>query len=141
MAAEREAQPLPLLMRLPVAERSRVEDLSTLLLKGRLGAVSEQRSAGLQAAPQNLVALGELGQFESVPLETPIYRKDLRPVVYVTAEISGRTPAEVIADITADQTDGAIEVSNWQDRTFISSGGTQAWQVPESVDIHWIGRR
>ena len=139
MAAEREAQPLPLLMRLPVAERSRVEDLSTLLLKGRLGAVSEQRSAGLQAAPQNLVALGELGQFESVPLETPIYRKDLRPVVYVTAEISGRTPAEVIADITADQTDGAIEVSNWQDRTFISSGGTQAWQVPESVDIHWIG--
>jgi len=139
MAAEREAQPLPLLLRLPVSARSRVEDLSTLLLKGRLGAVSEQRSAGLQAAPQNLVALGELGQFESMPVETPIYHKDLRPVVYVTAEISGRTPAEVIADITADKTASEVLASDWRARTFLSPGGTKAWTLPDNVEVRWTG--
>jgi multidrug efflux pump subunit AcrB len=139
LSTEREANPLPLVLRLPVSERSREGDLASLLVKGRLGAVTEQRSAGLQATAQNLVAVGELGQFESIPVERPIYRKDLRPVVYVTAEISGRTPAEVIADISADQTGGDVEVSDWHKRTFVSSGGTAAWTVPEGIDISWTG--
>ncbi len=139
LSTEREANPLPLILRLPVSERSREGDLASLLVKGRLGAVTEHRSAGLQATAQNLVAVGELGQFESIPVERPIYRKDLRPVVYVTAEISGRTPAEVIADINADQTEGDVEASDWHNRTFVSSGGTAAWTVPEGIDISWTG--
>ena len=139
VAAERESQPLPITLQLPVSERTRQEDLASLLVKGRLGAVSEQRSAGLQAAPQNLVTIGELGHFESVDFETPIFRKDLRPVVYVTAEISGRTPAEVIADIVADQGSGGVTTKDWQSRTFLSSGGTETWELPPSIDVSWVG--
>ena len=49
-----------------------------------------------------MVSLGELGQFEQGISDKVIFHKDLKPVVYVTADISGRTPAAVIADISSD---------------------------------------
>jgi multidrug efflux pump subunit AcrB len=61
-------------------------------------------------------------------------------VVYVTAEVSGRTPAEVIADIHADQGISVNEAgSAWQNRHFISPGAGDGWSVPEGIEVLWTG--
>jgi len=85
------------------------------------------------------VAIGELGQFEYGFADQPIHHKDLRPVVYVTAEVSGRTPAEVIADVTADLGGQGREATDWRERSFFNSGGNDAWGVPEDISISWTG--
>jgi multidrug efflux pump subunit AcrB len=136
---ERESKPLPITMRVPLPQRGTVEDLKRLQVKGRPGIVQESLSNGLKSAPQPLVAIGELGEFVTLEADSSIYHKDLSPVVYVTAEISGRTPVEVIADVNADQNTTASETSDWHNRTFFSMGAGDAWQVPEDVEISWTG--
>ena len=42
------------------------------------------------------VPLAELGKFEKAPPETSIMHKNLRPVVFVTAESVGRAPGEMV---------------------------------------------
>ncbi|HEY7863814.1 MAG TPA: efflux RND transporter permease subunit, partial [Thermoanaerobaculia bacterium] len=44
-----------------------------------------------------LVMLSELGRFEKEPAETSISHKNLKPVVYVTADLAGRREAPVYA--------------------------------------------
>ncbi len=139
MQLDRETRPLPIELRLPKSERSTHNDLYQLHVKGRPGVVKQNTDSGLTDAPQPLVALGELGQFEALTADKAIHRKDLQPVVYVTAELSGRTPAEVIADIHADQNNEHSEVNNWQGRTYLSPGGGDGWQLPEGVNVKWTG--
>jgi hypothetical protein len=98
----REAAPLPIELRLPATGRASRNDFLRLRVKARPGIVQESTDKGLDQAAQPLVALGELGRFESQWVDRAVHRKDLRPVVYVTADLSGRTPAEVIADVGAD---------------------------------------
>lgn len=136
---ERESKPLPIVMRVPLPQRSSTEDLMRLQVKGRPGIVQESLSNGLKNAPQPLVAVGELGEFVTLAADSAIYHKDLSPVVYVTAEISGRTPVEVIADVNADQNATTSKTSDWRSRTFFSMGAGDGWQVPEDVDISWTG--
>jgi multidrug efflux pump subunit AcrB len=146
-----EAVPLPIMLELPLAERSALSDLEKLQVKGRAGVVKASGPDGLDAVPQPLVALGELGEFRELVADTSIQHKDLKPVVYVTAELSGRTPAEVIADLGADlrrvsateNTQTAQEVTPWQDRHFIGVFMGQApgdsWYLPEDIDLNWGG--
>ncbi|SEL64704.1 Multidrug efflux pump subunit AcrB [Colwellia chukchiensis] len=132
------ATPLPITLQLPIAQRSSISDLQRIAIKGQLGAVQQTTPQGIELAPQALVALGELGHFAQQTNDKAIYHKDLRPVVYVSADISGRTPAEVIADVSADF-NGKIESSNWQERTFLSNGGGQSWTLPEHIKMRWSG--
>ncbi len=146
---EREAKPLPIKLRLPLTERSSMNDLARLQVKGRTGIVSQSSALGLDVAPQVLVALGELGRFERQLADKSIQRKDLKPVVYVMAELSGRTPAEVIADVSGDQGNGEQgksqgKVSDWQTRNFMglltgNSAVGDGWQLPEDINIVWTG--
>jgi multidrug efflux pump subunit AcrB len=135
----RESVPLPIEMRLAPWERTNINDFKRLQVKGRPGIVQLSSSQGLDSAPQPLIAIGELGGFEEGLVDQPIHRKDLRPVVYVTAEVSGRTPAEVIADVSADL--GSQESTNkdWRMRSFIDSGGDDPWHIPEDISISWTG--
>ena len=139
MQLEREAKPLPLELRLPLPERSSIQDLQRLYVKGRAGIVQESNRNGLERAPQPLVALGELGEFQFLPADKSIHHKDLKPVVYVMAELSGRTPAEVVSDVGGDM--GAPEgtASDWHTRTFLSSGAGDGWQFPENIAVVWNG--
>tara|TARA_R110000823_G_scaffold119998_8_gene244337 strand:+ start:1222 stop:4527 length:3306 start_codon:yes stop_codon:yes gene_type:complete len=139
MHQPREAKPLPMELRLPLAERSSLHDLQRLQVRGRAGITKQGSPSGLEIAPQPLVALGELGEFQVLPADKTIHRKDLQRIVYVTAEISGRTPAEVIADVNADL--GAAEgpASDWQGRSFFASGGGDGWQLPEGVALRFTG--
>ncbi|TDG15301.1 efflux RND transporter permease subunit [Seongchinamella unica] len=136
---EREARPLPIELRLEPRDRLSDHDFQRLLVKGRQGVAKSNTAQGLEVAPQPLVALGELGRFEHGSADTMIHRKDLRPVVYVMAELNGRTPAEIIADIHADMGQPAGEGDDWQGRTFLSSGAGDGWSLPEGTDVQWTG--
>jgi len=156
MHFEDEASPLAIKLRLAIKQRETLNDLKRLTIKGQAGIVQNSTPQGIDIAPQSLVSLGELGKFIPQISEKAIYHKDLRPVVYVTADISGRTPAAVIADISADMSaDTGMNTStaksnaqtnsngtngnDWQSRTFLNSGGNQNWQLPQNIDLSWSG--
>lgn len=145
MQAPRETQPLPIELRLAAPERAALSDFNRLRIKGRAGIAQESTPQGLDTAARPLVSLGELGRFEEQWADQAIHRKDLRPVVYVTAEISGRTPAEVIADVNADLADSGgeaaavNEASDWRKRNFLAPGGGDAWSLPEGTQVSWTG--
>jgi multidrug efflux pump subunit AcrB len=139
----RETRPLPIELRLAANERTSTSDFMRLRVKGRPGIVQESSPQGLDSAARPLVSIGELGSFEPQLADKAIHRKDLRPVVYVTAEISGRTPAEVIADVQADlgpdQPRSDTPVTDWESRQFIVPGGGDGWQLPDGVEVLWTG--
>jgi multidrug efflux pump subunit AcrB len=72
---------LPILVRLPRAERSDLELLKQVPVQGMDGA---------------MIPLGELGSFEEERYERTLFRKNLDRVVYVQAEMAGRGPAYAI---------------------------------------------
>ena len=137
-----EAAPLPIELRLPATERASLNDFLRLRVKARPGIVQENTDKGLDQAAQPLVSLGELGRFESQWVDRAVHRKDLRPVVYVTADLSGRTPAEVIADVGADlgaEPNDKQESHPWQERSYLSPGGGDAWSLPPGIHLSWSG--
>jgi multidrug efflux pump subunit AcrB len=73
---------IPLVVTLPAQRRN---DLAAL------GALSVSGAGGRR------VLLSEIGRFEREPEETSIYHKNLKPVVYVTADVAGRREAPVYA--------------------------------------------
>jgi multidrug efflux pump subunit AcrB len=138
----RESAPLPIELRLPRNERASTTGFLRIHVKARPGIVQESSAKGLDSAAQPLVALGELGAFESGWTDQAVYRKDLRPVVYVSAEVSGRTPAEVIMDVGADQDavpGGDETLRPWQSRTYVNPGGGDAWSLPQGTELTWSG--
>ncbi len=120
----RDVQPVALTLQLPKQDRSSLQDLSMLTVKGAGG---------------NRVPLPELGQFVEIAADQPIFHKDLRPVVYVTAELEGRTPAELIADVNADLTAEVGDAPPWEARSFLASGGGIPWRLPDDVSLSWSG--
>ncbi|PKG86453.1 AcrB/AcrD/AcrF family protein [Colwellia sp. 75C3] len=146
---DNEASPLAINIKLPLEQRQSLSDLKRLSLRGQAGIIQTSTPQGIDMAPQPLVSLGELGEFIKNTRDKPIFHKDLRPVVYVTADISGRTPAEVIADINSDlvphQTDtnsDNIEHTaqrDWQDRSFLTNGGGSSWQLPKDIELSFSG--
>jgi multidrug efflux pump subunit AcrB len=147
---EREARPIPLSLEFAEADKNSIEDLSRIQVRGRQGVVKQSSRYGLEAAPMPLVSLGEIGEFKEFEADRAIHHKDLKPVVYVMAELSGRTPAEVIADVSGDLqfgggviSDSQSEVSDWQSRTFMSlftgESAGQTWSLPENIQLEWGG--
>lgn len=141
---EREAAPLPIELRLSPEQRLSIHDLERLHVKGLPNVIKTSNATGIDAAPQPLVALGELGYFEAGKVDHVIYHKDLKPVVYVMAELSGRTPAELIADVHADliESDEALpdnDISHWENRNYVFNGAGDYWQLPEGISIKWRG--
>ncbi len=139
---ENEAEPLAIKLLLAQAQREDLSDLKHIAVKGREGIIQQTTAQGIEMAPQPLVPLGELGKFASLKQEKAIFHKDLKPVVYVTADISGRTPAEVIADISSDLKSETIAQENpedYQARSFINSGGGLYWQLPENIKLTFSG--
>ena len=61
--------------------------------------------AGLPIRSQSgaLIPLGELAQLTHKTNQTPIYHKNMEPVVYVLGEIAGRAPGEAVLDMMARQ--------------------------------------
>ena len=77
-----EKEDVPITLRLPRAERSSVEDLKQIKVKGASG---------------NMVPLGELVHVDEQIADKSIYHKNLMPVVYVTADVAGKVESPVYA--------------------------------------------
>ncbi|MFC1757468.1 efflux RND transporter permease subunit [Planctomycetota bacterium] len=131
----KEIDPLYVELRLPLAQRSAIDDLEELYIQGETG---------------QTVQLGALGHFEKRAEDKTIYHKNLERVVYVFGEVAGRSPAEAIIDMQLDRTTGAVvtqrepssEVSDArsaQGRTWLSAGGGDPWTAPEDYTIVWSG--
>jgi multidrug efflux pump subunit AcrB len=135
-----EANPLPIILRLPLDRRSTLEEFSSLQVKGRAGITKIRNEQGVTDAPQPLVPLGELGEFETSEVETSIYHKDLRRVAYVYAEIAGRPPVDVILDVNADlNNEQANEFRPLNTRTHLSPGSGLQWQLNKNITTVWNG--
>ncbi len=76
-----EVNPMPIWVQLPLAMRDDPRSLNRLYITGSQG----------QSIPLN-----EIGSWEHHTEDQTIYRKNLKPVVYVFAEMAGRAPGEAI---------------------------------------------
>ncbi|PKL96752.1 MAG: hypothetical protein CVV17_13240, partial [Gammaproteobacteria bacterium HGW-Gammaproteobacteria-7] len=72
-------------LELPRAERARVESILNLQLRSGLNLVGP------------LVPLRELVTVSEAPIDQPIYRKNLKPVIYVTGDVAGAAESPAYA--------------------------------------------
>lgn len=77
-----EKEDVPIVLRLPRAQRSSLDDLKQLKVSGERG---------------HLVPLGELVRVEQQIADKSIYHKNLMPVVYVTGDVAGQEESPVYA--------------------------------------------
>ncbi|MBE7559634.1 efflux RND transporter permease subunit [bacterium] len=128
-----EVNPLDIVLRLPLSERSSLEDLRSLYLKGQNGP---------------MVQLGALGEFRESVQDQTIYHKNLERVVYVFAEMAGRAPAEAVVDAMADLVahgaslpaplvKGGLRALS--ERTYYRNGGGDGWSMPPGTRAVWNG--
>jgi multidrug efflux pump subunit AcrB len=128
--APAERNGLPIVLRLPEAQRSSLEDLNRLYV----------RAAGGRGVP-----LAELGKWRRSESEQTVYHKNLRPVQYVFADVAGRAPAEAVLDIEADRVapkapqPSGPSARPAADRTFLSNGAGLPWSVDEGIEITFSG--
>lgn len=116
---------MPIKLQLSYSERNQFAQLLALQLRGDRDIAKNASKFGLSSAPRPLVALSELGEFTQLNVAQTIMRKDQREVIYVMAELNGRTPAAIIADVTADlniSTDDFVKTP-WLARHFFNNGG------------------
>ena len=76
---------IDIVLQLPVSQRARIDSLLNISLRSTTTA---------QGA---LVPLRELVSVTEQPVEQPIYRKNLKPVIYVTADVAGEVESPVYA--------------------------------------------
>ncbi|MDH3329703.1 MAG: efflux RND transporter permease subunit, partial [Desulfobulbaceae bacterium] len=81
----RDKEEINMILELPKAKRARVEGVLNISI----------RSSMNPSAP--LVPLRELVHISDVPVEQPIYRKNLKPVIYVTGDVAGAVESPVYA--------------------------------------------
>ncbi|RMG15028.1 MAG: efflux RND transporter permease subunit [Planctomycetota bacterium] len=118
-----DVDPTPVLLRLRPESRASAADLDSLAVGGR-------------------VRLSEVGRWVAGRRDQSIYRKNLRRVVYVSAELAGRPPAEVVLDVTADEgqaVDPAASPRPLAERSFLDNGGGLGWSPPKDVQVVWSG--
>ncbi|MHB1379773.1 MAG: efflux RND transporter permease subunit, partial [Desulfurivibrionaceae bacterium] len=76
---------ISIVLELPRAERARIESI-----------LNTQLRSGLNPAGP-LVPLRELVTVSEAPIDQPIYRKNLKPVIYVTADVAGAAESPAYA--------------------------------------------
>ncbi|MFO0836122.1 MAG: efflux RND transporter permease subunit [Phycisphaerales bacterium] len=142
--APNERQPLVILARLPIADRSSPAALSQIQVRGHSGG---------PRAP--LVVMGEIGRWEERPAEQMIYHKNLQRVAYVFAETAGRPPADVIVDVMHDHSELAVKPNSatstpggWLStfapralagRSHLFRGGGIPWATRDGTRVVWSG--
>ncbi|MCX5877098.1 MAG: efflux RND transporter permease subunit [Deltaproteobacteria bacterium] len=82
---------ISIVLELPRAQRARVENILNIQLRSGLN------SAG------PLVPLRELVTVTEAPIDQPIYRKNLRPVIYVTGDVAGAAESPAYAIIALNK--------------------------------------
>lgn len=121
MRDEYDRNPIYVNLRLPLAARSDINRL------GQLWIPSPNNNA-------KVVQLQEIGDFSKKTAPQPIYHKDLRRTVFVTAETVGRPPGEVILQML---------IKNWLNPVarFASSALSGHWimDLSNGIKAEWGG--
>ncbi|MBF0586393.1 efflux RND transporter permease subunit [Prosthecochloris sp. N3] len=93
-----ELDPVGLQLRLPIEERTSILDLSQLFVKSQgMASMTTRLPAG------EMIPLSELVSISEDVEDKSIYRKNLRNVVYVTADVAGVTESPVYAMLEMDE--------------------------------------
>jgi len=101
----RDKEPVNIVLELPRAQRARVDELLNISVRSEMN-------------PQGpMVPLRELVKVSEAVVEQPIYRKNLKPVLYVTGDVAGAVESPVYAILEMNKRIKAL------DRT--SFGGTK----------------
>ncbi len=87
----RDKEEIDIILQLPQALRARIDNLLTISL----------RSETNPQAP--LVPLRELVRVSEQPVDQPIYRKNLKPVIYVTGDVAGSAESPVYPILQMNQ--------------------------------------
>ena len=80
---ENDATPVPIEVKLAYENRNSLTDILTLQVLGQKGISQQDNGLGLEASPQSLVSLAELGRWQKSKVSQPILHKDLVPVIYM----------------------------------------------------------
>ena len=87
----RDKEEIEIILQLPQSQRARIDNLLTLSLRP-------------ETHPQApLVPLRELVRVSEQPVDQPIYRKNLKPVVYVTGDVAGAAESPVYPILEMNQ--------------------------------------
>jgi multidrug efflux pump subunit AcrB len=87
----RDKEEIDIVLQLPQAQRARVDSLLSIGLRP-------------EANPQTpLVPLRELVRVSEQPIDQPIYRKNLKPVIYVTGDVAGAAESPVYPILAMNQ--------------------------------------
>ncbi|MDD4892256.1 MAG: efflux RND transporter permease subunit, partial [Phycisphaerae bacterium] len=131
-----DVNPTPIQLRLPLADRTSINSLNAISVVPQTGLPSDPKAKPVQ--------LSELGAWKEQPADQPIYHKNLQRVVYVTAEMAGRPPAEAVLDVQSDMQvgqarSGTLTARPLADRSFLANGANIRWDVPKDVKVSWTG--
>jgi multidrug efflux pump subunit AcrB len=95
---DKELEPVTIQVRLPQSDRTSLQDLSGIFVQSQgMGVLTTRLRAG------DMIPLSELVKVEEKIQDKSIYRKDLRRVVYVTADVAGATESPVYAMLDMDK--------------------------------------
>ncbi|MCA9169246.1 MAG: efflux RND transporter permease subunit [Planctomycetales bacterium] len=127
-----EVNPLSVELRIPLINRSAIDDLSELYVQGQTG---------------HTVQLGGLGRFVEQEVDKTIFHKNLRRVMYVYGEVAGRAPADAILDMELDREEpasggGHVAVADPRPvakRSWFAPGGGVPWSLPADCNVEWAG--
>ncbi len=108
-----ERSPLEINLRLPRSQRSRLEDMAPLRVKGPDG---------------TMAPFHELGAIQETTVDQTIFRKNMERVVFVTAETAGRSPVNSIMDLK-----GAIDDSTLKKGYRLEWAGEGEWKITLEV--------
>jgi len=118
--AEKEKEPVSINLRVPLANRSSLNDLSSVNVPG----------------PRGSVPLSQLVRVTSSDEDTSLYRKNLKNVVYVTGDVAGVIEAPVYAILKMQQEIDKISLPGGYKIEQLAS--RQPWSE-ERVGLKWDG--
>ncbi|MEI6847141.1 MAG: efflux RND transporter permease subunit [Chlorobiaceae bacterium] len=95
---DKEIDPVTIQVRLPKSDRTTLQSLSGIFVQSQgMGTLTTRLRAG------EMIPISELVKVEEKIEEKSIYHKDLRRVVYVTADVAGATESPVYAMLDMDK--------------------------------------
>jgi len=98
--------------------------VSMILPRNKRSSLADLGQVPVSTAAGQVLPLAELGSFQEMPAEQPIYHKDLERVVFVYAEVAGRSPATAILDLQGKLAKEPLPHGAWVD-----FAGEGEWQI------------
>jgi multidrug efflux pump subunit AcrB len=114
-------EPVPVRVRLSASDRASRERRLALRVDSPMG---------------GQVSIGELARVETVPEPQPLVRKDLKPVVYVMADLAGEKESPVYAIL---ELNGKLDALKLPDGAGIERFSTVAPETSDRVAMKWDG--